>query len=165
MRWNGVNRLLDEMHQTQEMPVLTTLASQLDEQGFSPSLTQRLIRYMEKCQLSANEYLIRQNDPSDTMYFIESGQVSVFLEGQKRIRLNTRTVGTSVGELGFYRHTPRSASIIADVDTVVYRLNTQCFEKMKDEDTELLIAFHELMLKILSERLVSASREIGALKQ
>jgi len=161
------NRLLDDIIQTQEMPVLTTLATQLAEQNFDPVLTQRLIGYMEKQKLSAGDYLIHQDALSDDMYFIESGQVTVVYESEnhKPIRLNTRTVGTSVGELGFYRHTPRSASIIADVDTVVYRLDTDCFAKMKEEDVELLVAFHELMLRIVSERMVLASNEIAALKQ
>jgi len=144
-----------------------TIADYLVEQGVERALTDRLLPYMDRRTLAPGEVLLRQGSPSEDLYFIEAGRVSVMFTqpNGSAIRLGSRTVGTTVGELGFYLHTPRSASIIADTETVVYRLDTQCFERMATADPELLIAFHHLILRIVSERMVVASREIAALKR
>lgn len=40
----------------------------------------RLMTYLEKHQVGEGDYLVRQGNPSDAMYFIESGQLTAQLE-------------------------------------------------------------------------------------
>ena len=70
---------------------------------------------------------------------------------------------TIVGEMGFYRRLPRTASIIAEELTVVYRLTRESFDRMQQEDPEAAAAFHKLIIRLLSDRLDFANREISAL--
>jgi SulP family sulfate permease len=70
---------------------------------------------------------------------------------------------TVVGEMGFYRHVPRTASVIAEVPTVVYRLRREDFDRMQAADPEAAAALHKLIIRLLSDRLEFANREISAL--
>jgi SulP family sulfate permease len=80
------------------------------------------MEFLEKVQIQEGEYLIRQGDEADTLYFIELGEVSVYLELEdgRRVRLQTLGLGTAVGEPGLYLGTTCTASVIADSPTIAY---------------------------------------------
>jgi SulP family sulfate permease len=117
--------------------------------------------------LNEGDYLIHQGEAFSDLFFIELGQVSVYLEleNDKRVRMQTPSMGTIVGELGFYIDAPRSASVVADARTIAYRLTRAAMREMKAKDPELAIAFNELMLQVIAERLVATNREVLALNR
>jgi len=65
--------------------------------------------------------------------------------------------------MGFYRGVPRAASVIAEEPTVIYRLTREDFDKMQIEDPPAAAALHKLIIRLLSDRLDFANREISAL--
>lgn len=156
-----------ERDQVTVMHIPSTLPLQLADSGFKKEFGRRLIPYLERIQLQEGDYLIHQGDAVNDLYFIEMGQVSVYLEleGNKRVRLQTMSMGTVVGELSFYLDGERSASVIADNITTAYRLTRQAMEEMKLKDQELGFAFNELMLRMVSERLVTTNRELATLNR
>jgi SulP family sulfate permease len=143
------------------------LEAQLDALGFDTADGTKLKTYLEKIQLKPGEYLIHQGEPFSDLYFIEFGQVSIYLELEngQRMRVHTPGAGTIVGELGFYLDVPRSASVIADFNTVAYRLTRRGMDEMKSKDPELAIAFDEMMLRVVAERLVTTNRTLAALNR
>jgi SulP family sulfate permease len=70
---------------------------------------------------------------------------------------------TVVGEMGFYRGVPRTASVVAEGPTVIYRLTREAFDRMQAENPTAAAAFHKLIIRLLSDRLEFANREISAL--
>jgi SulP family sulfate permease len=58
---------------------------------------------------------------------------------------------------------PRAASVIAEGPTVIYRLTREAFEKMQQGDPAAAAALHKLIIRLLSDRLEFANREISAL--
>ena len=70
---------------------------------------------------------------------------------------------TVVGEMGFYRGVPRTANVIAEGPTVVYRLRQSAFDKMQEQDPGAAAALHKMIIRLLSDRLEFANREISAL--
>ena len=84
-------------------------------------------------------------------------------EHGRPIRLRRMVGHTVVGEMGFYRHVPRTASVIAEEPTVVYRLRREAFDRMQGADPEAAAALHKLIIRLLSDRLEFANREISAL--
>jgi SulP family sulfate permease len=70
---------------------------------------------------------------------------------------------TVVGEMGFYRQVPRTASVIAEEPSVVYRLTREAFDRMQTQDPAAASVFHKLIIRLLSDRLEFANREIAAL--
>jgi CRP-like cAMP-binding protein len=62
-----------------------------------------------------------------------------------------------------YLDVPRSATVIADIYTQAYRLSREALERMKTDDPDLAIAFNAMMVRLVSERLISTNRELAAL--
>jgi len=141
-----------------------TLPAQLAESGFEKANTARLMKFLEKVQVEEGECLIQQGDEADALYFIELGEVSVYLELEdgRRVRLHTLGLGTTVGELGLYLGTRRTASVIADSPTIAYRLTRMALFEMREKEPELAVAFHELVVRLLSERLAATTRSLEA---
>lgn len=160
------NALLD-LNQITKMHVPTALHLQLAERGFDKDSARQLKTFLELQHFAPGDYLIHQGADVSDLFFVELGQVSVYLEleNERRVRLRTLGTGTIVGELGFYMDVKRSASVIADMETIAYRLTRDRMQAMKTEAPELAIAFNEFMLRVISERLVANNRELGALNR
>lgn len=144
--------------------VPVTLAAQLADSGFSKANTARLREFLERVDPDEGEYLLRQGEEADQLYFIERGTVSVWLalENGERIRLQTLGLGTAVGEPGLYLGTKCSASVIADSPVIAYRLTRAALAEMKAKEPELAATFHEFAARLLSERLAATTRTLEA---
>ena len=125
----------------------------------------RIASYMECQEMSNGEFLFHQGEPSDSIVLQASGSVAITIvdEHGRPIRLRRMLGHTIVGEMGFFRGVPRAASVIAEGPTVVYRLTREAFDRMQAEDPVAAAAFHKLIIRLLSDRLEFANREISAL--
>jgi len=121
--------------------------------------------YLDRHELKKGELLFRQGEPSDSIELIASGCVAITVDNEqgRPIKLRRVTGHTIVGEMGFYRHAQRSANIVAEERTVLYRLSKNSFDRLEREHPETAAAFHALIIRMLSERLEFANREIAAL--
>ena len=126
---------------------------------------ERIAPYMQRQELDNGELLFKQGEPSDSVVFQATGCVAITIidEHGRPIRLRRMIGHTVVGEMGFYRHMPRTANVVAEEPTVVYRLTREAFDKMQDEDPAAAAALHKLIIRLLSDRLEFANREISAL--
>jgi len=154
-----------EIEQIADVILPVTLPEQLEDSGLKKIDTIRLLRYLEKVQVEEGQYLIRQGEEADDLYFIEQGGVSVYLEltGGKQVRLQTLNLGTVVGELSLYLGTRRTASVIADCPSIAYRLTRTALLEMKQREPELAAAFHEFVVGLLSERVLTTTRAFEAM--
>ena len=127
----------------------------------------KLIPYLKCHEYHSGEYLIREGDPADRMYFVQSGQVTVQLEtpGKFPVRLETVNPGRTVGELGFFLGTRRAASVVANRDSVVYALSVTDLEQMERIDPEAANLFHRLSVILLSERVMHNTYMVRALER
>jgi len=71
--------------------------------------------------------------------------------------------GNVIGEVGFLNKDKRTASVIADKECVMYRFNSEGWEKLKAENPDIAILFYDYIIKILSKRIIRANSEIQAL--
>jgi len=124
-----------------------------------------LLQYFDHVQTPANHYLFRQGDPSDAIYFLEKGQVTVLLEqpNGQAVRLKTMGSGTVVGEMALYTGEPRSASVITDWASRFYRLSKTALGQMQLRDPRLAAEFHQFMGGLLAGRLAHANKEVQIL--
>jgi sulfate permease, SulP family len=131
-----------------------------------PALADRFMAYLQKKEIGEGAHLIRQGDPSDELYFLDSGQVTALLEtdGGKSIRLRTMQAGTVVGEIGLYLSEPRSASVVADRPATVYLLSVEALCRMRADAPELAAEFHRFISCLLAERLVQANASLKSLQ-
>lgn len=148
---------MDELHQEQKsLPDL--LAPVFPDPQFIPVL----MKVLRRVQVKEGKPVFRQGDPSDAMYFIERGMVNVELEleGGKRLRLKKMGPGTVFGEMGLYTSSPRTASIIAAEDCVLYRLPTKVMSLLQNKRPALASAIHRFIVSLLADRVGSANATI-----
>jgi SulP family sulfate permease len=124
-----------------------------------------LITYVERLEIPAGHVLIEQQAPSDALYFLERGQLTARLElaAGQALRLRTLRAGTVVGEVGLFLGVARTASVVADRPSVVYRLSSASLERLQQEDPRLALAFHRFIVVLLAERLDGNSRLLRGL--
>ncbi|MFN2118855.1 MAG: SLC26A/SulP transporter family protein [Anaerolineales bacterium] len=159
------NRILERHGDSGLAPSAKRLEEQL-ERGF-PGMedADRLVRYLQRMEIPAGQYLMREGDPPSDMYFIESGMLTAQLEGAggELVRLRSMRGGTTVGEMGLYLGAPRTASVIASEASVVFRLSEEALNRMRREDPDVAAALHEWIARMLAERLAANNRTIEAL--
>ncbi len=90
----------------------------------SPAVVERLARKLTQVEVSAGEVVISEGEASDRFFVIESGSVTV-THGEDVIR--QQLAGDFFGEIGLLRDVPRTATITADVDTVLLALDRDDF--------------------------------------
>lgn len=144
-----------------------SIASQLGMLIPRSTNLERLLSYFERLEVAAGEYVIRQGDPSDDLYFVESGQVTAQLEYPNRspVRLETMRGGTVVGELGFYLENPRTAAVVADEPSVLYQLSQITMEQMIRDDPDVAFAFHQGLIRLVSRRITQLIATVNALQR
>lgn len=125
----------------------------------------RIATYLERHEIAVGDALFRQGEPADSVEILASGCVAITIQDElgRPIRLRRMLGYTVVGEMGFYRQMPRTASVVAEEPSVVYRLTREAFDRMQAEDPAAASVFHKLIIRLLSDRLEFANREIAAL--
>lgn len=115
----------------------------------------RLVPYLESLEVAEGTELIRQGDPSDAMYFLEEGMLTVQLETSSGeiVRLRRLAAGTVVGEIAFYLGTPRTATVTADERCRLQRLTRDALTTMETDDPVLAASLHRAFVRLMSERL------------
>ncbi len=72
---------------------------------------------------------------------------------------------TTIGEMGLVSHAPRSATIQAEVASVLYVLNTHQFEAIKADDPGAGQKLLTYFVSVMAERLTFANRTIAVLRR
>ncbi len=124
-----------------------------------------LSAYLERMDLPQGTTLIRQDDPPEDVFVLESGRLSVEMvtvEGT-RMRVSTIRPGVVVGEVAHYAGIPRTADVVAETPSVVLRLSRASIERMEAERPELAVALHRWLATTLAERLNETTRAFDAL--
>ncbi len=116
----------------------------------------RVHQYFKEIRIQKGEYLYHTNDPSDVLYYIESGYLTLLWDTYHDDKKRLRTVGpgNTIGEVGFYLQLPRPATVIANEDCVLQVLTMEGKKRMHQHDRELMIYFDMLVINILSERVI-----------
>jgi SulP family sulfate permease len=123
-----------------------------------------LMPYLERTEVPEGSVLIRQGDPPDAMFVLESGRLRVELttpEGARR-RLSTVRPGVMVGEIALYTGVPRTADVIAETPCVVLGLSRSSIERLEAEEPETAAALHRWLATTLAVRLTDADRAYSA---
>jgi SulP family sulfate permease len=104
----------------------------LDEAYPTVGVREQLLPYCESVTWAPDEIAMQEDDPSDALYFIQSGRLTAWrtLADGGRIRLRTIVPGTVVGEVGFYLHSARAATVIADQPSSAFRITAQSLRRM-----------------------------------
>jgi SulP family sulfate permease len=125
----------------------------------------RLLPYLEPLELAAGEELFAQGEPSRDVYLLESGRLTAVLTlgSGEQVRLRTMAPGTVVGEVTLYLGTVRSAGVITEQPSRLYRLAADTLAAIERDEPELAAALHRALARLLAQRLTDAQRTMEAL--
>jgi SulP family sulfate permease len=167
MEWSESQALESRVATPEERSAMSEWREWLIGEMGGAAVAERLAGYMERVERVAGEYICRQGEASDAIFFVEQGRVSILLErpGKQPIRLRSMTGRTVIGEVGFYLGGERSASVVADDESIVHRLTSEGFERIEREHPELASRLNSMIVRVLAERLIFANGLIDALQR
>ncbi|HSM02457.1 MAG TPA: cyclic nucleotide-binding domain-containing protein [Acidimicrobiia bacterium] len=114
--------------------------------------------------LSAGEYLMTQDAPSNGLFLIRSGRVSVELQTDSgTARLRSMGSGAVVGEVALYLGGLCTASVVADTEVEALRLSPGAFAEMQHDDPAAAAALNRMTAGVLALRLEAADQMIERL--
>jgi CRP-like cAMP-binding protein len=111
----------------------------------------RLAAYMDPVAVQAGDTVITEGEPGDALYIVVRGTFAV-LVGPEARRLNTIGPGHYVGELALLVDEPRSATIRADTEGEVLRLERQQFMELLGRDAPAARAVATTLARRLRRR-------------
>ena len=108
---------------------------------------------LETVELAANQTVIEEGDPSDHLFIIVDGEVSVAREGK---RLATLGPGLHFGEMALLSQRPRSATVTTNTAAELLRLSREDFHSLMQHDPSISSKFLWKFARGLSLRLDDA---------
>jgi SulP family sulfate permease len=126
-----------------------------------------LIHRCERLEVDTGEVIVSAGDAADSMHFILDGRVGVMIPtgdgGTSRVRSLGRY--TTIGEMGLVSRSPRSATIQAEVASVLYVLGIEQFKAIEADDPALGQKLLTYFVTVMAERLTFANRMIAVLRR
>lgn len=134
--------------------------------GFSAEELAFLESLMNYREINTGDVLCRKGEEAVELYLLESGQVSVWLQVNQRLRkrLSVLTAGCTIGEAALFDNTRRSADVIADTHVRLLVLEPA---KLFSDDQEISLRIQRKLFRNLAQqsaaRLVRKEAELRAL--
>lgn len=85
---------------------------------------ERLARALVPLEVKAGEAVVRQGDPGDGYYLVRAGELRVEVDGEP---VRTLGVGDGFGEIALLHDVPRTATVVAAGDALLYALDREPF--------------------------------------
>jgi small-conductance mechanosensitive channel/CRP-like cAMP-binding protein len=82
-----------------------------------------------------DEAIVRQGDPGESMFIVGSGRAVVVLEPDRR-EVATIEAGGYFGEMSLLTGDPRTATVLARGDTLVFEINADLFRRLGATDPQ-----------------------------
>jgi CRP/FNR family cyclic AMP-dependent transcriptional regulator len=114
-----------------------------------------LSSYVQPLALAAGQILIAQGASDRTLYFVESGSLTVhFQDLARKIHLALVGPGSVVGEGAFFTYQPRSATVQAGAPSKVWALSPLRFMELSKRQPEIALELVMRLGAVASTRLV-----------
>jgi SulP family sulfate permease len=128
-------------------------------------LAEQLAAQCERIEVGKDQIVATQGSPADSMHFILEGRVGIIVTMDDGRKVRVRSLGqhTTIGEMGLITKQRRTATIEAEVPSLLYALSTATYERIKTENRPLAQALLTYIVTVMAERLSFASRLIGVL--
>ena len=157
---------LIETHRTEADDALS-LRTWLSDALGNAQHADRLTGYSRRLEVAAGDIIARQGAPATSMHFILEGRIGIVVDLGEGSTMRVRSLGrhTTIGEMGLITGRPRSATIQAEADSVLYELSAEAYERIQRDDPALSQALLSYIVSVMSERLSFANRAVGILQR
>lgn len=123
---------------------------------------QAFANYLQTVHLKQGQPLIEQGVKDRTVYFVESGSLTVHLEDSKeRVRIAMVGPGSVLGEGAFFSHLPRSASVQAGSDCKIWCLTPLRFRELGIRHADVALDVVVAISAVMARRMYNRSKRIA----
>jgi CRP/FNR family cyclic AMP-dependent transcriptional regulator len=130
--------------------------------NLSPSQWELLGNYLQPFTMKQSQVLIEQNATDRTVYFIESGTLTVHYEDDKgRLRLASVGPGSAVGEGAFFSRQPRNATVQAATAARVWSLPPIRFTELSNRQPAVALEVAMALGALVSRRLANRPKRVA----
>ena len=131
------------------------------------NMVERLRSFMKLQTVATGTVLLEENAPVETIYFIESGEVSAqtTLQDGSVKTLRVQGAGTVVGEIGLYTGAPATATVVVSKDAELFGISATMLRSMESKDPHLAVAAHRLIATTLGRKLTQSNNALLALQK
>jgi CRP-like cAMP-binding protein len=110
--------------------------------------------YMEVVEVRQWSEVVRSGEPGEAMYLILEGELRVrIMVGDRERILTTLGAGEFFGEIALFDNEPRSADVVANLDSKLLRVSSEAFERLIGEAPELAAPIIHAIGKTLAARI------------
>ena len=117
--------------------------------------------FLQPFSLAQSQMLIAQGSLDQTLYFLESGSLSVHYEDESgSVHLAILNAGSVVGEGGFFAHMPRNATVQAVGDCKLWNFTHTRFVDLSQKLPRVALALAMALGAIVSTRMLDRRKRI-----
>lgn len=130
--------------------------------NMSEAQWQTLANYLQPVSLQQGQALIEQGVKDRTVYFVESGSLTVHYEDDKdRIRIAMVGAGSLLGEGAFFSHLPRSATVHAGSACKLWCLTPLRFRELSVRAPDVALDLTVAMSAVLARRMYNRPKRVA----
>jgi CRP-like cAMP-binding protein len=121
---------------------------------------------MEMVEAKQFSVVVRQDEPGDAMYLVLAGELRArTLIGGRETTLMTFSTGDFFGEMALFDQGPRSADVVANVDSALLRLSAASFQRLTREAPSLATPFLQATSRTLAARIRADNQRLTRVTQ
>lgn len=118
--------------------------------------------YLQPMAVQQGQVLVQQNAADRTVYFVETGQLTVHYEDDKgRLRLATVGEGSAVGEGAFFTRQPRNATVQAASPCKIWSMTAIRFTELANRQPALALEVAMALGALVSRRLTNKPKRVA----
>ncbi len=123
---------------------------------------QSLADFLQPVTLQQGQVLIEQGVKDRTVYFVETGSLTVHYEDAKeRVRIALVGPGSLLGEGAFFSHLPRSATVQAGAPSRLWCLTPLRFRELSTRFPPIALELSVAMAAVLARRMYNRPKRVA----
>jgi hypothetical protein len=130
--------------------------------GMTDDQLARFAEFMEVEKAPQWSVIVKQGDHGNTMYLILEGELRVRINmmGKETI-LTTLGIGEFFGDISLLDHGPRSADVVANLDSVLLKISAEAFNNLAKAAPEIATPFLLAIGRTLTARIRADNKRYG----
>ncbi|MGJ7502470.1 Crp/Fnr family transcriptional regulator [Variovorax sp. ZT5P49] len=129
---------------------------------FNVQQWETLAGYLQPIDTGVGDVLIEQGTPDRSVFFVESGAISVHrVSSKEQMKLAVLTPGSVVGEGSFFSRQPHSANVVITGAGRVWRLTAIRFAEMSNRQPNMALEIAMALGAVIAKRMAHRSKRVA----